>query len=48
MRHLYPPVLGGINAQDLAMMAATLANGGTNPTTGKQLLSVEKFPRFWR
>jgi glutaminase len=29
----------GVNARDLAMMAATLANGGKNPVTGKQLVS---------
>ena len=28
----------GVNAKDLAMMAATLANGGTNPVTGKLCL----------
>ena len=27
----------GVNAKDLAMMAATLANGGKNPVTGKQV-----------
>ena len=26
-----------VNAKDLAMMAATLANGGKNPVTGKQV-----------
>ncbi len=29
----------GVNARDLATMAATLANGGKNPVTGKQLVS---------
>jgi glutaminase len=28
----------GVNAKDLAMMAGTLANGGQNPVTGKQVL----------
>jgi len=31
-----------VNARDLATMAATLANGGTNPVTGKQLLTPEQ------
>jgi glutaminase len=31
-----------VNAKDLATMAATLANGGTNPLTGKQLLNPEQ------
>jgi glutaminase len=31
-----------VNAKDLAVMAATLANGGTNPITGKQLLSTDQ------
>src|SRR6185436_13323432 len=31
-----------VNAKDLATMAATLANGGTNPVTGKQLLTPEQ------
>lgn len=30
-----------VNAKDLATMAATLANGGTNPVTGKKLVSPE-------
>jgi glutaminase len=30
-----------VNAKDLAMMAATLANGGKNPVTGKQVMKVE-------
>ena len=33
-----------VNAKDLAMMAATLANGGRNPMTGKQLVKVENVP----
>jgi glutaminase len=31
-----------VNAKDLATMAATLANGGTNPVTGKKLLNPEQ------
>ncbi len=31
-----------VNAKDLATMAATLANGGTNPVTGKQILNPEQ------
>jgi len=34
----------GVNAKDLAIMAATLANGGTNPVTGKKVLSSEHVP----
>jgi glutaminase len=34
----------GVNAKDLAMMAATLANGGKNPVTGKQVLSEANVP----
>jgi glutaminase len=34
----------GVNAKDLAMMAATLANGGTNPVTGKVALKSEYVP----
>ncbi len=34
----------GVNAKDLAMMAATLANSGKNPVTGKQVLDVPKVP----
>jgi glutaminase len=34
----------GVNAKDLAMMAATLANGGKNPVTGKQVLDAAKVP----
>jgi glutaminase len=34
----------GANAQDLATMAATLAFGGRNPVTGKQVLDAEKVP----
>jgi glutaminase len=34
----------GVNATDLANMAATLAAGGKNPVTGKQVLAVDKVP----
>jgi glutaminase len=34
----------GVNAKDLATMAATLANGGKNPVTGKQVMSAENVP----
>ena len=34
----------GVNARDLATMAATLANGGKNPVTGKQVVSSEIVP----
>ena len=34
----------GVNAKDLAMMAATLATGGKNPVTGKQVLDAKKVP----
>ena len=33
-----------VNAKDLASMAATLANGGTNPRTGKSVLSTKYVP----
>ncbi len=33
-----------VNATDLAVMAATLANGGRNPVTGRQVISVENVP----
>jgi len=33
-----------VNARDLATMAATLANGGTNPVTGKVLMKAENVP----
>jgi len=33
-----------VNARDLAMMAATLANGGRNPVTGKQVMKNENVP----
>jgi glutaminase len=34
----------GVNATDLATMAATLAAGGKNPVTGKQLMDASKVP----
>jgi glutaminase len=34
----------GVNAKDLAMMAATLAFGGRNPITGKQAISPDNVP----
>jgi glutaminase len=34
-----------VNARDLAVMAATLANGGKNPLTRKQVMKVENVPR---
>ena len=33
-----------VNAKDLGMMAATLANGGKNPVTGKQVLDSKLVP----
>ncbi len=36
----------GVNTKDLAVMAATLANGGTNPVTGKQLVKAENVPEI--
>jgi len=33
-----------VNARDLAIMAATLANGGRNPVTGKQVMKNENVP----
>jgi glutaminase len=35
-----------VNAHDLAVMAATLAGGGRNPVTGKQVISSENVPRI--
>ena len=32
----------GVNAKDLAMMAATLATGGKNPVTGKQVIDADQ------
>jgi glutaminase len=34
-----------VNAKDLAMMAATLANGGRNPVTGKQCMKNANVPK---
>jgi glutaminase len=34
-----------VNARDLAIMAATLANGGKNPVTGKQVMKTENVPK---
>jgi len=34
----------GVNAKDLATMAATLANGGKNPVTGKQVIDDANVP----
>jgi glutaminase len=34
-----------VNAKDLAEMAATLANGGRNPITGRQVMKVELTPK---
>ena len=36
----------GVNAKDLGMMAATLANAGTNPVTGKQLVKPADMPEI--
>jgi glutaminase len=33
-----------VNARDLAIMAATLANGGMNPVTGKQVINAGHVP----
>jgi glutaminase len=33
-----------VNAKDLAMMAATLANAGKNPVTGKQVMKADNVP----
>lgn len=34
----------GVNARDLAMMAATLANGGVNPVTHKRVIDAKHVP----
>jgi glutaminase len=34
----------GVNAKDLAMMASTLAFGGKNPVTGKQVIGADRVP----
>ncbi len=36
----------GVNTKDLATMAATLANGGKNPLTGKQVVSRDHVPEI--
>jgi len=36
----------GVNARDLATMAATLANGGKNPITGKQAVKAQNVPKI--
>lgn len=36
----------GVNAADLASMAATLANGGTNPITKKKVVDAENVPEI--
>lgn len=36
----------GVNAKDLGTMAATLANAGTNPITGKVLVKPEDMPEI--
>ena len=36
----------GINTMDLAMMGATLANGGVNPATGRRMLPAEHIPEL--
>jgi len=36
----------GVNAKDLATMAATLANGGKNPVTGKTVVSSDNIPEI--
>jgi glutaminase len=35
-----------VSAKDLATMAATLANGGKNPVTGKQVIKAEHVPNI--
>lgn len=35
-----------VNAKDLAVMAATLANAGLNPVTGKQVVKSENIPEI--
>jgi len=34
-----------VNAKDLATMAGTLANGGKNPVTGKQVMAIANVPK---
>jgi glutaminase len=35
-----------VNAKDLAIMAGTLANGGLNPVTGKQVMNSDNVPEL--
>jgi glutaminase len=36
----------GVNAKNLAMMGATFANGGVNPSTGRRMLPAEHVPEI--
>lgn len=36
----------GVNARDLAVMGATLSNGGVNPITGRRMLPAEHVPEL--
>ena len=36
----------GVNTRDLAVMGATLANGGVNPLTGRRMMPVEHVPEL--
>lgn len=36
----------GVNARDLAVMGATLSNGGVNPLTGRRMLPAEHVPEL--
>jgi glutaminase len=36
----------GVNALDLGMMGATMANGGVNPKTGKRVMKAEDVPEL--
>ncbi len=36
----------GVNAKDLGVMAATLASGGKNPVTGKQVVKADNVPEI--
>jgi glutaminase len=36
----------GVTAKQLAMMGATLANGGVNPATGKRVMKAENVPKL--
>lgn len=36
----------GVNTKDLAMMAATLANDGKNPVSGKQVIKADNLPEI--